>query len=190
MIAAGGSGGRPPAKTAVASPAPDPGSLPNGAAGPPVRPPMDVIGREVHITLGGQGFVLPVRSIKRNREWKAELDARTAAAVDALTRAGDDENWSQVLLRLSSDPDPFIDLLVSYAPNVLSRELIEDIEPDATMDVITACREVWLAATPLLATTVAIMETMTEPTPSAGSEPTSSPPKRGATAHRKTSRKH
>ena len=165
------------------------GSLPNGAAGPPVRPPQDVIGREVHITLGGQQFVLPVRSIKANREWKAELDARTAGAVDALVKADDEQDWAQVLMRLSSDPDPFIDLLVSYAPAVLSRELIEDIEPDATMDVINACREVWLAATPLLATTVAIMETLTT-LPDASSEPTSSLPKRGASGRRKSSKKH
>lgn len=150
------------------------------------RPAGDILSRVVRIKLGGQEFALPVRSIKANREWKQQLDLQTAGIVDALTKAGED--WQTILTRLESDVDPFIDLLVSYAPTILSRELIEEIEPDPSMDVIAACQEVWLAATPLLATGIEALKAISET--STGSAPTSSPPPNGAGAPRRRSKKH
>lgn len=137
----------------------------------PRRPAGDILGRVIRITLSGQEFRLPVRSIKANREWKAKLDAESAGVVNALVEAGDD--WEKVLAALQQDVEPFIDLLVSYAPDVLSRDAIEEMEPDPSRDVIDACREVWLAASPLVGIAV---ESLMADLVTSGSPPTSSPP--------------
>lgn len=152
------------------------------------RPAGDLLSRVVRVTLSGQEFVLPVRSIRFNREWKQQLDTSTAHSVDALRNAGDD--WEKLLTQLARDVDPFIDLLASYAPEVLSRETIETIEPDPSLDVIAACREVWLAASPLVDMGLkALTDDLTPAAPSPGSRPTSSP--RPSTAgSRKRSRKN
>ena len=134
------------------------------------RPAGDVLSRVVRVTLSGQEFRLPLRSIRFNREWKAQLDAQTTGIVDALVDAGDD--WEKVVTQLTQDLTPFIDLLASYAPDVLSRDAIEDMEPDPSMDVINACREVWLAANPLVG--IGIEALTAEISANAGSVPTSS----------------
>jgi hypothetical protein len=151
----------------------------------PTRPAGDVLGRVVRVRLGGQEYVLPVRSIRANREWKAQLDALTAAKVEAVTLVEGDSvsQLEQILSILDHDDiDKLIDLLLSYdtAGVLPSREAIEDLEPDASLDVMSACREVWRAASPLVDTVLGAMERTLRPT---GSMPTSSP--RPSTAGRR-----
>lgn len=124
------------------------------------RPAGDILSRVVRIRLSGQEFVLPVRSIRFNREWKAGLEAQSAGVIDELTSAGND--WERIAGVLVQDIEPYIDFLVSYAPDVLTRDAIEEMEPDPSMDVITACREVWLAATPLAAIAIGNMKAQIE----------------------------
>jgi hypothetical protein len=140
------------------------------------RSAEDILSRVVRVTLGGQTYELPVRSIRANREWKANLEARLAMLVDRLTSADEADDARAALNdALASQVDDLIELLIAYdtAGVLPSREQIEEIEPDATMAIVMAVREVWRAANPLVATAIGRMaETPTEPS----SPPTSSPP--------------
>lgn len=141
----------------------------------PVRPAEDILARIVRITLGGKSYVLPVRSIRANREWKETFDERTKRVLEQI-RASDDADDTRAALvsALSSQINDLIDLLVSYDSSGIlpTREEIEDIEPDATLDIIAAVREVLRAADPLVAIAIARQATRTE----TSSPPTSSPP--------------
>jgi hypothetical protein len=136
------------------------------------RPAEDILSRSIRFTLGGVDYVLPVRSIAANRDWKTHLDDSTSALLSSLDAAGDD--LATVYGALSSQVDVLIDLLIEYAPTLLpTRDEIEQIEPDATSDVLDALREVWRAANPLVAISLDAMTPLEEPTP------TSSPPTSG-----------
>jgi hypothetical protein len=150
------------------------------------RPAGDILSRVVRVSLGGQTYELPVRSIKANREWKAGLNARTAAFIGGLEAAGED--FEAIFGQLAGQVDPLLDMLLSYdtAGVLPTREAIEDIEPDASQDIVDAVREVWRAANPLVATT---MKTLMEAIEiSDSSPPTSTPPPPTATARRRKSK--
>lgn len=145
------------------------------AFGTPDRDPEDVLAGVVRVSLGGVGYVLPVRSIRANREWKSALEAGTAAVAQRLVEAGGD--LPAVLEAAEEGIEPLIDALVSYAPSVLSKDVIESIEPDASMDVIAALSEVWRAASPLVVSLLrstmveypdSSTPSSTSPTPTAG----------------------
>lgn len=140
------------------------------------RPAEDLIGRVVRVTLGGQTYELPVRSIRANREWKAGLDARLSAVLSRIesSDAADDAR-AALVAALSSQLDDLIEMLIAYdTSGVLpTREAIEDIEPDATLDIVRAVREVMRAASPLVVTALDRV-TATQSSPS--SPPTSSRP--------------
>lgn len=145
------------------------------------RPAGDILSRVVRVTLGGKTYELPVRSIKANREWKANLNAGTMGLVASLDVAGDAVD--QVLAALDGQIEPLIDALVAYAPDILpTRDEIEALEPDASNEVVAAVQEVWRAASPLVVSTIRAMAEMaapmtngsstlssTSPTPTAGS---------------------
>lgn len=150
-----------------------------------MRSASDILGRVVRVTLGGQDYALPVRSIRANREWRASLDARTASLLGGLTEAGNDK--ADIFAVLAGQVDLLIDMLVSYdTSGVLpTREAIEDFEPDASVDVLTAVREVWAASSPLVATALAeMMKTQA----SDSSAPMSSPASPTAFAPQQSSR--
>lgn len=142
----------------------------------------DKISRVVRITLGGQSYELPVRSIRANREWKDRMNAATAALLMELDPAA---TWAEVAAVFDGHEDELIDLLVSYdTTGQLSRDLIETIEPDATIDLLRAVREVGQAASPLVvigAQTAALAIAISQP-----SEPTSSSPPPTAGRRRKS----
>jgi hypothetical protein len=152
------------------------------------RPAGDVLSRVVRVTLGGQTYELPVRSIKANREWKAALDQQTQAFLSGLEGSGDDV--STIFGLLSGQADTLIDLLLSYdtAGVLPTREAIENIEPDASQDIVAACREVWRAASPLVVTSMtSFLAAITE---SDSSPPTSTPAPPTATTRQRKSTKH
>lgn len=135
------------------------------------RPAGDILSRVVRVTLGGQEYALPVRSIRANREWKQQLDAEIAGLINGLDAAGDD--YAAILGMLAGQTDALLTMLLSYDESGVlpTREAIEELEPDASVDVLNAVREVWRAANPLVAMTVERVTSLTTPSP-----PTSSPP--------------
>lgn len=151
------------------------------------RPAEDILGRSIRFTIGGVDYVLPVRSIRANREWKARLDASTVGLLSALEDSGDD--LSSIYAALAQQGDVLIDLLIDYAPDgaLPTREEIEDLEPDATMDVLHAVSEVWRAASPLVALSLDAMAA-TVPIPDETSSPPTSGPRKSTGGRPKRSR--
>lgn len=150
------------------------------------RPAGDILSRVVRVSLGGQTYELPVRSIKANREWKASLNARTASFIGGLEAAGEDSE--AIYGQLAGQIDQLLDMLLSYdtAGVLPTRDEIESIEPDASQDIVAAVREVWRAANPLVATT---MKMLTEVIgTSVSSLATSTPRPPTATGRRRKSR--
>lgn len=143
------------------------------------RPAGDILSRTVRVTLGGTEYALPVRSIKANREWIAQVNSQTVALLKGLDTSGDD--LGALMGLLGGQIDPLLDLLIAYDhTNVLpSKDEIEAIEPDASVDVLQAVQGVWRAANPLVGTAIASM-TMGEALASDSSAPTSSPRPNGA----------
>jgi hypothetical protein len=115
------------------------------------RPAEDVLSRVVRITLGGTEYQLPVRSIRANRDWKERLDSTTTGLLTALDVSEDD--LAAIYAALASQTDSLIDLLLSYDNSGVlpTRDELEAIEPDVSLDVLAAVREVWRAANPLVA---------------------------------------
>jgi hypothetical protein len=146
------------------------------------RPAGDILSRTVRVRLGGSEYELPVRSIKANRDWRAALNAGTASLVSGLADSGDD--FGAIYAALASQMDTLIDLLLSYDTSSIlpTKDEIEAIEPDCSLDIVAAVREVWRAANPLVVTSLTAMETPA----SASSEPTSSPPTSTAGRRRKS----
>jgi hypothetical protein len=151
------------------------------------RPAGDILSRVVRVTLGGKEYELPVRSIKANREWLATVNGQTAAMLTGLDTMGDD--IEALLNALGNHIDPLIDLLTAYDhTGVLpSKDEIEAIEPDASLEVLDAVQGVWRAANPLLATAV---ETATRSEPANASSPPTSSPRPNGAGSRKRSRKN
>ena len=146
------------------------------------RPAGDILSRVVRVTIGGKEYELPVRSIKGNREFREGLEAGTQSVLNALDSKAD---LSGVFDVLATQLPLLLDLLIAYdTSGVLpSKDEIEAIEPDCSLDVVNAVREVWRAANPLVVTTLRAMdETLASPS----SEPTSSPPARTAGSRRKS----
>lgn len=136
------------------------------------RPADQMVSRTVRITLGGQTFELPVRSIRANREWKERLTGATAALLANLNSSGDEK--AAIVAAFDGHEEELIGLLVDYdTSGQLTREAIEDIEPDATFDLLHALGEVWRAASPLVAIGVAAAAIATPSSPS--SPPTNTP---------------
>lgn len=150
------------------------------------RPAEQVLSRTVRITLGGATFELPVRSIRANREWKAQLDAATAHFLENLPSESDEVTgkWAALVAAFDGHIDELIDVLVAYdTSGVLSKDAIEGIEPDATNEVVMALREVWRAASPLVVTAV---QTMVMEAISDSSPPTNTPPTPTGSRRRKS----
>lgn len=138
----------------------------------PNRPAGDVLSRVVRIDLGGQSFVLPVLRIGGNRRWKQSLDGSLTGLIEGLTKSGDD--MGAILGALSAQTDTLLDLLISYdETHVLpSRADIEEIAYET--DLVSAVREVWRAANPLVV--AALESALTDaPTTSESSPPTNTP---------------
>jgi hypothetical protein len=155
------------------------------------RPAADVLARVVRVSLGGTVYELRVRSIRANREWKARLDSEIVTSLHAID-AADDGNVAAVIAALEPYLEPLLDVLLAYdADGVLpSKDAILDIEPDATLEIFVAIREVWRAASPFVGMALAALTSTTpEPTTSGSSTPTSTSP-RSTAGSRGRSRKN
>lgn len=115
---------------------------------PARRSAEDIFAGHVRLVLGGEEFVVPVRSRKANREWLSALDAGFVGMMDSLDELDDEQ---QVLALLIGEADAFLDALLSYdAEGILpTRDTIDARATD--MEIITAVMEVWRAAHPLAA---------------------------------------
>jgi hypothetical protein len=150
------------------------------------RPAEDVLSRVVRITLGGTEYQLPVRSIRANRDWKERLDSTTTGLLTALDVSEDD--LAAIYAALASQTDSLIDLLLSYDNSGVlpTRDELEAIEPDVSLDVLAAVREVWRAANPLVAKSLELISSLA--TAPDSSPPSSGPPRRTAGARRRSGR--
>lgn len=147
------------------------------------RPADQIVSRTVRITLAGQSYELPVRSIRANREWKERLNAKTAGLLSAL----DDTDELPAVLALLADQAPdLVEMLCAYdtSGKLPSADEILDLEPDPSVEVLAAVREVWRVANPLAATALATVQSVIQTSPS--SPPTSTPPPPTATRRRKS----
>jgi len=141
----------------------------------PERSLEDILSGRIRLVLGGQTYVVPVLSIRANREWTEGLEGELAALLDHLTKAGND---SQVIIKhLLTADNRLFDLLVSYdKTGVLPpREELEDlVRPH---ELLIAVMGIWRAASPLADMGLGVMY----PSPVLSSqpepEPTSSSPK-------------
>ncbi len=136
------------------------------------RPADLIVSQTVRITLAGTTYELPVRSIRANREWKERLNAKTAGLLSALD---DTEELPAVLALLSGQAPDLVEMLCAYdtAGILPSADEILDLEPDPSVEVLAAVREVWRVANPLAATALATVESVIPTSPS--SPPTSTP---------------
>jgi hypothetical protein len=160
------------------------------------RPAGDILSRSVRLTLGDTEYVLPVLFIAGNERWKAAIDAKFNGVVNQLNLAGNDN--SAILQALGDQPDDLLDLIYSYDTDEGRRrgvlpprdELKESVYEG---DLLTAVREVWRAANPLVVMRVeaaakGLVEAMGEPTTSDTSPPTSSSPTPTAGRPRRSTR--
>lgn len=122
----------------------------------PVRSADDIVSRVARVTLGGQEYALRIRSIAANREWRRNLDERTTGLLDKLK---DGTSPGQVYMLLAGRLDDLLDMLLAYdADGVLpTRDEIEAIDPDASLEVLAAVQEVWRASNPLVGTALLAM---------------------------------
>jgi hypothetical protein len=114
----------------------------------PRRSAEDILSRTVRVSLGGIEYPLRVRSIAANREWRQSLDLATRSFLaDA-----DEDDLAGLYDRLAAHADVLLDALLAYDTEGIlpTAAEIEAIEPDATLDIVFAIREVWAAANPLL----------------------------------------
>lgn len=140
------------------------------------------VSRTIRITLAGESYELPVLSIRENREWKAQLNARTAALISALD---DTDDLPAVLTVLSNQVDDLLEMLVAYdLTGVLPpRDEIESIRPDPTNEIFEAVKEVFKAANPQVGIS---LETVAAAMPETSLPPTSTPPPPTAGRRRKS----
>lgn len=147
------------------------------------RPAEQVVSRTVRITLAGESYELPVLSIRANRAWKDQLNAKTAGLLSALDET---EELPAVLSLLASQAPDLVEMLCAYDADGLlpDADAILDIRPDPSLEILDAVREVWRVANPLVGTALAAVAT--EMTTSPSSLPTSTPPEPTAIRRRRS----
>lgn len=146
------------------------------------------LSRTCPVVLGGKEYVLRVLTIAANERWNAQLNADTAALVNALTVKG--VTLHDIFTALSEQTDQLVELLVSYdqaGDKVLPTA--DEIKEMAYADeLVTAVQGVWRAANPLVViglAAVADRGRQSTPTPPS-SEPTSTPPTPTASGRKKS----
>jgi hypothetical protein len=158
---------------------------------PLMRSAEDILGQRIEVTLGGQGYVLPVRPRAAMRRWQASLDANFAAAIGGLASA---DELGDVYTALFGMSDQFLDALVAYDQTEPAFGILPDretLDETATeVEILSATLEVWRAANPLAAMALNAMGP-TIPIAVSSAPPTSSPPSTagGRNGSRRTARK-
>lgn len=123
----------------------------------PERSAEDVLSGRIRLRLGGQPYVLPVRSIAANREWKEEWDSTVGGRIKDIPedRPGD------IFVALGEGADDLLTLLISY-DNTNALPPRAEIEQVATPpELLMGILEVWAAANPLLG--MALVDARTPP---------------------------
>lgn len=148
----------------------------------PERTVDDVIHGVLRVRLGGETYVLPVRSIASNRRWVESLDAEMGVLLRAITDAGEDYGALTAAL-LAVGAEQLLDLVIAYDETGLlpPREDLEEItQPHQALMAVIGIRRVQnpLADAGLAAASSAIAG-MSSPAP------TSSPPTNGVSHRRK-----
>lgn len=140
------------------------------------RPAEDILGRVVHVTLGGQVYDLPVLTIAGNKRWKAQLDQQMTSLLNGLEGVQDTEATGKLLALLGQQVDDMLDLLYAYDTSGLlpARDVLEETTYES--ELLTAVREVWQAANPFVVGGIVAMAAALETSAPASSEPTSTPP--------------
>lgn len=77
----------------------------------PLRPDEQVAGGYLHVTLGGQDFVLPVLPIRANREWIAKLREQMVAVLKVTP---DLDTIDDFVGLLAGNSEAMMDLLLAY----------------------------------------------------------------------------
>lgn len=145
------------------------------------RPAGDVLSRTVRVNFGGREYALAVLFIAGNERWRAYMDERTAAFVDAMAATGDD--LGEIARKFTGETDMWLDILYAYDTDLGRQagvlpprdELKELIHED---EVEPAIREVVKAANPKAAVRLTALRAI----PSA---PTSSSSPRGGSRRKR-----
>lgn len=146
----------------------------------------DVLSGRLRVTLGGEVYDLPVRSIASNRRWVESLDAGMGSLLRAVSAAGEDyQAIASALMGVGAEE--LLDLVVAYdESHVLPSkdDLEEVVKPHEALLAVVGIRRVQnpLADAGLAAASSAIAGM---PSP----EPTSSPRTNGTSHRRKSSTK-
>jgi hypothetical protein len=160
------------------------------------RPAGDILSRTVRVQLAGTDYELRVLPIAGNRRWQTQLNGALTGFLGRLEGGGNDVQ--ALLTALGSQTDELLDLLYSYDratkpdgtpyhdPILPDRETLEEeLYPD---DLVTAVREVWRAANPLVVGTLTAISTSEAPTN--GSSTPSSSSRRSTAGRSKRSTKN
>lgn len=151
----------------------------------PERSSEDILAGRVRLSLGGEDFILPVRTIRENRLWKElmrqELDELLGGFSDLSTTG-------EILARVSAATDAQIALVRAYD----SGGILPDLEDVTEPELMRATFAVLAAAFPLAATLLdqlldqpeLVRLVLAEIRTGGSSEPTNSSPKRMAGARR------
>jgi len=152
----------------------------------PERTVEDVLGGRLRVTLGGEVYDLPVRSIASNRRWVESLDAELGGLLVAVSAAGNDyQAIASAMMGIGAEE--LLGLVIAYdETGVLPpREHLEEIaRPHEVLRAVAGIRRVQnpLADAGLAAASSAIAG-MSSPAP------TSSPRTNGTSRRRKSSTK-
>lgn len=152
----------------------------------PERTVEDVLAGRLRVTLGGETYVLPVRSIASNRRWVESLDTDLGGLLAAVNEAGDDLGAiSSAFTRIGAEE--LLGLVLAYDDTGVlppKDELEETTKPHEALMAVMGIRRVQnpLADAGLAAASSAIVGM---PSP----EPMSSPRMNGASRRRKHSTK-
>ena len=111
----------------------------------PRRSLADVMAGVIRVELGGQPYVLPVRSIAENEEWQASLATQTIAILNGIEKLDDPAE----ILRLLASVD-LLDLLVSYDKDGALPPKTELRRIARPHEALRSVMEVWQAANPLV----------------------------------------
>jgi hypothetical protein len=111
----------------------------------PERSMADVIAQRVRVQLGGREYLLPAKVIDDNERWKRQLDVVMTALLASMDEDGD---AGSALGVLSTDPEPFVQVLLSYDHTGLLPDRDTLRATVTEYELLVAVLECWRAASP------------------------------------------
>lgn len=143
----------------------------------PERLAEDVLAGRIRLVLGGQDYILPVRTIRENRAWREEMASELGLLTGGL--AGID-SAPAIMARLAGATDAMQRLLRAYDGGAVLPDLDDATEPEllkAMFAVLAAAYPFAAAITDQLMSQPELWAmVMAEIRGTASSQPTSSPP--------------